>query len=217
MAHAAASSGRSDADVQLVAVTKYVGPEVIRALAAAGCRVLGESRPQPFWEKAAALADLHLQWQMIGHLQRNKVRRTLPLVTMLQSLDSPRLASAVDRVAGELSLRLPVLVEVNISGDAAKHGFTPERIEPFLAAAPQLACIEVRGLMGMASAAGGRDQARRDFSALRQLRDRLRPNCPQGVRLDELSMGMSGDYDIAIEEGATIVRVGSALYEGIPR
>ena len=215
IAEAAARSGRGPDEVRLVAVTKSVGEPVIRALVDAGCRLLGENRPQQLWQKAAGLADLPIDWHMIGHLQRNKVRRTLPLVRMLQSADSPALVEAVDRSAGELSLRLPILLEVNVSGETAKHGFAPEAVEPFLEELGRREHVEVRGLMCMAGLEGGLDAARRDFAALCQLRDRLRANCPERVGLDELSMGMSGDFEVAIREGATIVRVGSALFEGI--
>ena len=217
IAEAAARSGRTTEAITLVAVTKYVGPRKARAVVEAGCTVLGESRPQQFCEKAEALRDLPVKWHMIGHLQRNKVRRTLPLVSMIESADNRRLIGAIDRVAGELGLCVPILLEVNISGEAAKHGFAPDAVEPFLEALADLSHIEVRGLMGMAALHGGLDAARRDFAALRQLHERLRGNCPAGIALDELSMGMSRDYETAIEEGATIVRVGSALYEGVPR
>ena len=110
---------------------------------------------------------------------------------------------------------LPVLLEVNISGDASKHGFAPDEIAPFLTTAANYRHVSIRGLMGMSSLEGDLDDARREFAALRELRDRLRPNCPPGVALDELSMGMSGDFVPAIEEGATIVRIGSALFEGV--
>ncbi|MEE8451552.1 MAG: YggS family pyridoxal phosphate-dependent enzyme [Thermoguttaceae bacterium] len=217
IAEAASRSGRAADAITLVAVTKYVGPSEVRAVVEAGCTVLGESRPQQFCPKAEALDDLAVDWHMIGHLQRNKVRRTLPLVSMVQSADSRRLIEAIDRVAGELGLRMPVLIEVNISGETAKHGFAPDEVEPLLEELPGLSHVDVRGLMGMASLQGGPDTARRDFAAMRQLGDRLRKNRPPGITLDELSIGMSRDYETAIEEGATIVRVGSALYEGIPR
>jgi PLP dependent protein len=218
IAAAAARSGRAADDVTLVAVTKYVSAEVVRPLVAAGCLDLGESRPQLLWEKAASLADLPIRWHLIGHLQRNKVRRTLPLVTMIHSVDSARLLAAVDEEQGtgdEGRETVPVLLEVNVSGEAAKHGFGAEEIEPLLAELAGYRNIAVRGLMCMAGLEGGMESARRDFAALRQLRDRLRPRCPAGVALDDLSMGMSGDFEAAIEEGATIVRVGSALFEGI--
>jgi len=122
---------------------------------------------------------------------------------------------AVDRIAGELSLRPRVLLEVNTSGDATKHGFMPHELPQALPELAALSHVEVRGLMCMAGLETDAEAARRDFSALRELRDRLRGSCCDRVSLDELSMGMSGDYEVAIEEGATIVRVGSALFEGI--
>lgn len=224
IADAARRSGRSADDVTLLAVTKYVSSDVVRPLVDAGCRDLGESRPQLLWDKAAQLADLPIRWHLIGHFQRNKVRRTLPLVAMIHSVDSPRLLAAIDEemqsqgTAMQLPhqhLPLPVLLEVHISSDTAKHGFEPAEIEPFLAKAAEYRHVSVRGLMGMASLDGGFDAARREFAALRNLRDCLQPNCPDGVALNELSMGMSGDFEVAIEEGATIVRVGSALFEGV--
>jgi PLP dependent protein len=220
IADAAARSGRTASQIALVAATKYVLADVVRPLVAAGCLDLGESRPQQLWEKAAALADLPVRWHMIGHLQRNKVRRTLPLAAMIHSVDTPRLLVAIDDECGTLGGQramqpLPVLLEVNISREPAKHGFPPETIEPLLATLAGYRNVAVRGLMCMAGLEGGRDAARRDFAALRKLRDRLRLSSPPGVALDELSMGMSGDFEAAIEEGATIVRVGSALFEGV--
>ena len=213
IAEAARRSGRSADAVKLIAVTKYAGPDEIRALVAAGCTELGESRPQQLWERAAALGDLPVRWHMIGHLQRTKVERTLPLVTMVHSVDSVRLAEAIDGAAAALARRLPVLLEVNVSGEAAKHGFAFTEVEPLLPALLKLKNIEIRGLMCIAGLEGGDAAARRDFAALRTLRDRLQAICPAGMHLDELSMGMSGDFEIAIEEGATMVRVGSALFE----
>ncbi len=215
IASAAARSGRTADAVTLVAVTKFVGEAEIRVLVGAGCRVLGESRPQQLWDRAQALADLPIAWHMIGHLQRNKVRRTLPVIEMLESADRPSLVAAVDAEASQLGLRVPILLEGNVSGETNKHGFAPESIASYLDAVAALEHVEVRGLMCMAGLEGGLDAARRDFAALRELRDRLRGCCPATVKLDELSMGMSGDFEVAIEEGATIVRVGSALFEGI--
>lgn len=216
IADAARRSGRSPDDVLLVAVTKYVGVEIIEPLLEAGATVLGESRPQQFWPKAEALAGRPIRWHMIGQLQRNKIRRTLPLVEMIHSAESLRLLESIDRIAGELSLRIPVLLEANTSGDTTKHGFSADELAQTLPAMAELSNVEIRGLMCMAGLGTDAEGARDDFAALRQMRDRLRGDCPDTVRLDELSMGMSGDYEVAIEEGATIVRVGSALYEGIP-
>lgn len=215
IADAAARAGADPQRITLVAVTKYVGPAETRAVFEAGCTVLGESRPQQLWPKAEALADLPIEWQMIGHLQRNKIRRTLPLVKMIQSVDNLRSIETIDRIAGELSLQMPILLEVNISSDAQKHGFSPQRMKPLMGELGQFSNVKIQGLMCMASLAGGMDAARRDFSALRELRQRLAGDCPENVELRELSMGMSRDYEAAIAEGATIVRVGSALYDGI--
>ncbi len=215
IAEAAGRSGRAAGQVTLVAVTKFVGEAEIRALVAAGCTILGENRPQQLWDKAARLADLPIRWHLIGHLQRNKARRTLSLVAMIESADSPELVQALDRHAGELGSRVPILIEVNVSGDAAKHGFTAESAARFLPDLGNFEHVDVRGLMCMASLEGGLDAARRDFARLRELRDRLRADCPERVRLEELSMGMSGDFEVAIEEGATMIRIGSALFEGV--
>lgn len=214
IAAAAARSGRPADAVRLVAVTKYVDLEQIRAVASAGCHELGESRPQQLWERATALGEAAVRWHMIGHLQRNKVRRTLPLVELVHSVDSLALLEAIDRIAGELALRTNVLLEVNVSGEGSKDGLEPDGVESLLVEAARLAHVQVRGLMCMAALEGGQDAARRDFAALRELRDRLCTRLPEGVCLGELSMGMSGDYEVAIEEGATTVRVGSALFAG---
>jgi pyridoxal phosphate enzyme (YggS family) len=215
IAEAARASGREADAVRLVAVTKYVGLPETAALLAAGCRELGESRPQALWEKAPALAGEQVNWHLIGHLQRNKIRRTLPLVSLIHSADSERLIRALHEEATALGRRAAILLEVNVSGDAAKHGFAPAELERLLPTLPQFAGVEVRGLMTMAAREGGEAVARRNFADLRALRDRLRTNCPAEIRLDELSMGMSGDYEAAIREGATLVRVGSALFEGV--
>jgi len=211
----AARSGRSADAVRLVAVTKYVGPDLIRPLVEAGCVELGESRPQALWDKAAALGDLDVRWHLVGHLQRNKVRRTLPLVSLVHSVDSLRLVDAIESDAAALSRSVSVLLEVNVSGDAAKHGVLPQDAEPLLVHAAAQSHVEVCGLMTMARLEGDVSAARGDFARLRTLRDRLAGVCPDNARLDELSMGMSGDFVEAIEEGATIVRIGSALFEGI--
>ncbi len=216
IAAAADAAGRSADDVTLLAVTKYVGLPEVRALVAGGCHELGESRPQALWEKAAESLG-PVRWHLIGHLQRNKVRRTLPDVAMIHSVDSERLLGAIDEAAADLDRPVRVLLEVNTSGDEAKHGWSPDQLRLFFPTLVRFTRIEIRGLMTMASRAGGTDVARANFAALRELRDELRDACPDGCVLDELSMGMSGDLEAAIAEGATIVRVGSALFEGLRR
>ncbi|HEY2828130.1 MAG TPA: YggS family pyridoxal phosphate-dependent enzyme [Pirellulales bacterium] len=216
---AALRSGRSPGEVTLVAVTKYVSAAVAQQLGPLGCHDLGESRPQQLWAKAESLHAANqsgsIHWHLIGHLQRNKVDRTLPLVSLIHSGDSLRLIQAVDEAALALNRCIPTLIEVNVSGDPAKHGFKPAEVEPAFASMAALSSLEIRGLMCMASREGDLDQARREFASLRELRDQLRQVAPPNINLRELSMGMSGDFEVAIEEGATIVRIGSALFEEI--
>jgi hypothetical protein len=215
IAAAAARSGRGTECVTLVGVTKYVEPSVARLLVEAGLNTLGESRPQQLWQKAESLNDLQVSWHLIGHLQRNKVKRILPLVACIHSVDSLRLLQEISREAVAMQRTANVLLEVNISGDTSKTGLQPDEIEPLFPEITKQPNVRVLGLMTMASLEGGTDRARHDFVALRLLRDCLAPKCPDNAVLKELSMGMSGDYEVAIEEGATIVRVGSALFEGI--
>ena len=215
MADAAVSASRRPEEVQLVGVTKYVGPAEAAALLTAGCPQLGESRPQQLWDKAVEPSLADARWHMIGHLQRNKVRRTLPAVDLIHSVDSLRLVKAIDGVAREIGKRTRVLLEVNCSGDTEKHGLTADGLKELLSQLATLSHVEVCGLMTMAAREGDNRVAAKNFAALRQLRDAIRGDCPPQVRLAELSMGMSHDFEIAIREGATIVRVGSLLFEGI--
>ncbi len=197
IAAAAARAGR-EYPPRLIAVTKYVDPEIARVLVDLGLDELAESRPQELWRKAEALANLKVQWHLIGHLQRNKVKRTLPLVAVIQSVDSLRLLQEISSEAVTQSLVADVLLEINTSGDQAKHGFKPHEIEPLFPEVAKLPRVCVLGLMTMASLEGGLDVARRNFAALRALSEKLKPNCPTNVAMIELSMGMSGDYEVAI-------------------
>jgi len=216
IAAAARRAGRDPDEIAMVAVTKYVNNSIIRLLAAAGCRDFGESRPQQLWQKGEALSDLSIRWHLVGHLQRNKIKRTLPWVSLIHSADSRSLLLELNRHGMEMGRRIPVLLEVNVSGDRAKHGFAPEGMEGALAEFAGAAGLEIRGLMAMAGMDHRGSAARSDFRQLRTLAERLRDSAQSGLTLDDLSMGMSGDFEEAIEEGATIVRVGSALFEGIP-
>jgi pyridoxal phosphate enzyme (YggS family) len=218
IARAAEQAGRSPDEVTLVGVTKYVGLREVLDLVAAGCIELGESRTQELWSKAGELASASgtstaVRWHLVGHLQRNKVRRTLPLVHLIHSIDSERLLNAINSEAESQSTdAVRVLIEVNTSGDSAKHGVTPDEVEQLLVAAGRFSRVKICGLMTMAALEGGPEVAAHNFATLRELRDRLRPAAPDCVSLDELSMGMSGDFEEAIRAGATIVRVGSALW-----
>ncbi|MDZ4658820.1 MAG: YggS family pyridoxal phosphate-dependent enzyme [Bythopirellula sp.] len=212
IADAAHSVGRSPDEVQLVAVSKYVGVAETAALLAAGCPILGESRPQQLWDKAAEPTLAGAQWHLIGHLQRNKVRRTVAVADLIHSVDSLRLLETINECAAELNRPTRVLLEVNCSGDAAKHGLSAEELRRILPEFPRLEHVTVCGLMTMAALEGGETVAATNFASLRELRDAVQPECPPGVTLSELSMGMSHDFEAAIREGATLVRVGSLLF-----
>jgi len=199
--------GRSPADVTLVAVTKTVSSDVARALVAAGAVDLGENRVQELENKAEALRDLPVRWHMIGHLQRNKVRKVLPIVQIIHSVDSLRLAQEIHEQAARLGLKARVLIEMNVSGEASKFGLRPEELAPLLKEIAPMGNIVVEGLMTMPPIAADPELSRPYFKRLRGLRD--------GHGLKHLSMGMSQDYAVAGEEGATFVRVGTALFRGL--
>jgi pyridoxal phosphate enzyme (YggS family) len=207
-------AGRDRAEVTLVAVTKTVPPEVAAELVRLGVTDLGESRPQELWRKAAALPQT-IRWHLIGHLQRNKIDRTLPLVTLIHSVDSLRLLAALEEEAARLGRTVPVLLEVNASGEASKHGFAPADVPGLAAPLAGLRHLQVRGLMTMAAPLDDPQQCRPTFAALRGLRDRLRGELGPPHSLEHLSMGMSNDFEVAVEEGATLVRIGSVLFEGL--
>ncbi len=215
---ATTKAGREPASVQVVGVSKYVDAATTQLLRQAGCQELGESRPQALWDKATALEDFDCHWHMIGSLQRNKLRRTVGLVTLIHSVDSQRLAEAIAAAAAETPAgQVAGLVEVNVSGDTNKHGFSPAELLPALEQMAPLDGLAIKGLMTMASQGSSPAQAQSEFAQLRQLRDRLlEQGLPAGISLNELSMGMSGDFPQAIAEGATIIRVGSRLFSHQP-
>ena len=209
IAHAARASGRIADDVELVAVSKTHPPETVQTLAAAGQNVFGESRVQEARAKIAQLSG-RLQWHFIGHLQKNKIRAALPLFELFHSIDSLELARQIQRIADEDGQRPRVLLEVNVAGEANKFGFPPEGISSQIEEILALDRLDVVGLMAMAPLAPEPENSRPYFARLRALRDRLQNDA--GVGLPHLSMGMSNDYLVAIEEGATLVRVGSAIF-----
>ena len=210
---AASRASRSSNDVAMVAVTKYVGVEATHAALTAGCAILGESRPQPLWEKAAALEDQRPRWHLIGHLQRNKVDKTIRHCELIHSVDSLRLLDAIEEASAKQNRVTEILLEANVSGDESKHGWGVEGMPKALDRAVEKPHIRVRGVMTMAARSGGLESARVNFQTLRVLFDDLKKNAPDCFT--EISMGMSGDFEVAIEEGATLVRVGSALWKGV--
>ncbi|MFL5341652.1 MAG: YggS family pyridoxal phosphate-dependent enzyme [Gemmataceae bacterium] len=208
IAAACARSGRLRDDVTLVAVTKSVGVEIAAMLPELGVVDLGESRPQELWRKASALPT-DVRWHLIGHLQRNKIEKTLPLVHLIHSVDSERLLGALDHEAGKLGRIASVLLEVKLSREAAKTGLPTDVLPAVVQRLPAFKNISVRGLMTMAALEG---DPRATFAELRNWATRL--SGPQSM--SELSMGMTNDFEVAVEEGATLVRIGSALFEGLP-
>jgi len=214
IAAAAARSGRDPGSVTLVAVTKRNPPAMVRPLVDLGVEDLGENYPQELWGKAEALAGLPVRWHLIGHLQGNKARKTLPMVRIIHGVDSLKLLRALDGLAPTLADPPPAAcLQVNASGEDSKHGWDPDAILGDAEAIAACRRVPVLGLMTIAGYGTTNEEARPTFARLRELRDRLR--AATGLGLPFLSMGMSGDYEAAIEEGATHVRVGSALFEGV--
>ena len=220
---ALSAAGRPTGSVKIVAVSKYVDAALTWRLVEAGCLELGESRPQVIWQKHQSFIDEHadaaalpnVSWHMIGHMQRNKVARTLPLISWLHSLDSLRLAEAISMEAVKQSLRTKCLLEVNATSDATKTGLPFDQAAPAMEQILSLPGIEVCGLMSMSTEGAPSDQARREFESVRLLRDELQTQFGSACNLQELSMGMSGDFPQAIAAGATMIRVGSLLWSDI--
>lgn len=209
VADSADCSGRTPDDVTIVAVTKTVGITDIRQAIEAGINDMGENRVQEFLGKYGLFPDV--RWHFIGSLQTNKVKDVVGRAYLIHSVDSLRLLEAIDRRAAEAGVVQPVLLQVNVSGEASKHGLTPDELSEVLIDASHMENVEVRGLMTMAPFGRPEDQ-RWVFRDLKELRDSLREMPLNGVELDELSMGMTNDFRVAIEEGATIVRVGRAIF-----
>ena len=214
---AAFRAGRPPESVALMAVSKTFPAESIREAHAAGLRLFGENRVQEFASKAGAVQSLAgARFHMIGHLQSNKAAKAAEFFHAVDSVDSLRLVEKLNEAAGKLGKKLGVLIEVNVGGEAAKSGIAPDspELEAILHAAPSLANLEVRGLMTVPPFSEDPEDARAYFRRLRELRDRLAGQNANGLQLTELSMGMSHDFEVAIEEGSTCVRVGTAIFGG---
>jgi pyridoxal phosphate enzyme (YggS family) len=207
-------AGRSRSEVLMVAVTKSVPLEVAALLPELGIVDLAENRPQAFWERAAALPKA--RWHFIGHLQRNKIERTIPFVHLLHSVDSLRLLQSLETEAAKRNQTLNVLLEINASREANKQGFAPDDLAKLSPEVAKLKHVVIRGLMAMAAATDNPEETRPTFALARQCRDTLRSVLAPPHDLVNLSMGMSNDFEVAIEEGATLVRLGSVIFEGLP-
>ncbi len=212
---AARRGGRRPEEIALMAVSKTFSPQRIREAYDAGLRLFGENRVQEFAGKAEAVRDLRsAEWHMIGHLQSNKAAKAAELFAAVDSVDSLRLAQKLDTSAQQLRKKLGVLIEINVGGEAAKSGVAPDssEFEGILRAAPELEHLEFRGLMAIPPFTEDPQQARPYFRGLRELRDNIASRQLPSVRMDVLSMGMSHDFEVAIEEGSTCVRVGLAIF-----
>jgi pyridoxal phosphate enzyme (YggS family) len=215
IAAAARRAGRSPDDITLMAVSKTHPPESIREAYDAGVRVFGENRVQEFAGKLDALRGLRdCEWHLIGHLQTNKSAKAVELFHSLDSVDSLKLAEKLDAAARKVGRTLPVLIEINVGGEAAKSGVAPDSsaLEELMIAAPRLESLSFRGLMTLPPWTDDPQDSRRYFRKLRDLRDAMAARKLPGVSLDELSMGMSQDFEVAVEEGSTCVRVGTAIF-----
>ncbi len=210
---ACARVGRDPATVRLLPVSKTIDAARIRMVYAAGCHFLGENKVQEAHAKWESMADLgDLRWSVIGHLQTNKAKLVASFASEFQALDSLRLAAALDRRLQAEGRSLDVFVQVNSSGEASKYGLPPGEVGAFLHGLPAFSSLRVRGLMTLAALSADAARVRACFVLMRSLRDRLREDAPAGVEMEALSMGMSGDFEVAIEEGATVVRVGQAIF-----
>ena len=209
-------AGRDSDDVTLVCVTKYAQPEWIDGLLECGELVLGENRPQQLEQRASRFSD-RIQWHLIGQLQRNKVRRTLAVASMIHSVDSMKLLERIDAIANDDGRHPAVLLQVNISGEDSKGGFTSEMLHDAWSRIHSLESVNVRGLMTMAPLSDDPRTSRDIFDRLHQLARKLRTDRvgQGGESLTELSMGMSNDFEVAVEAGATMIRLGRTLFEGL--
>ncbi|MCI0665222.1 MAG: YggS family pyridoxal phosphate-dependent enzyme [Acidobacteria bacterium] len=218
IAAACARSDREASEVALVGVTKTVVPELIRAAIEEGLIMVGENRVQEAAGKISELkeitSDYNVEWHLIGHLQSNKARRAVELFDAIQTIDSLKLAERLDNIAGESGKRLPVFIEVNLGNEVSKSGIPPREALPLSEQVTKFANLELRGLMAVPPFLDNPQDVRQFFRRLRELRDEARRIGIVGEKFKELSMGMTNDFEVAIEEGATLVRIGTALFGG---
>nr|WP_162138702.1 YggS family pyridoxal phosphate-dependent enzyme [Gordonia hirsuta] len=209
---AAQRVGRDPAQIRLLPVSKTVPADRVRLAIEAGCTMLGENKVQEAKAKAADLADTGVAWSLIGHLQTNKAKDVAAFADEFQALDSLRVARALDRRLQAAGRQLDVLVQVNTSAEEQKYGLAPDEVDTFLRDLAEFETLRVRGLMTLALFTDDTERIRACFRRLRAVRDRVRAEDPALLGPGELSMGMSGDYELAVEEGSTCVRVGQAIF-----
>jgi pyridoxal phosphate enzyme (YggS family) len=212
ISRAAGRVGRDPRSIRLVAISKTFPAVLVRAAAASGQLDFGENKVQEALPKIAATADLPLTWHLVGHLQSNKVRKAVTAFDVVHSVDDGTLLTKLDAAAVHANRRLDVLVQIDLAGEASKHGARPENLEPLIRAALECRAIRLTGLMLLPPALADPESVRPYFVRLRHLRDELVARGIPARHLAELSMGMSQDFEVAVEEGATLVRVGSAIF-----
>lgn len=204
--------GRDPASVRLLPVTKTVSAERLRIAYAAGCVEMGENKIQEAREKSEVLQDLNIKWSIIGHLQTNKAKYLARFANEFQALDSLKVAEELDKRLQNEGRAIDVYVQVNSSGEISKFGLPPEAVKDFVKQLPVFSSLRIKGLMTLAIFSSDHDRVRQCFIRMREIQAVLRQEAPVGMSFEELSMGMSGDYELAIAEGATVVRVGQAIF-----
>jgi pyridoxal phosphate enzyme (YggS family) len=209
---AAAAVGRSAGEIRLVAASKTFPPPAIREAVAAGVSDIGENYIQEARDKYAALQGTPVRWHFIGHLQTNKAKYAVRMFDLIHTVDSYRLAFELDRCAQKIKKVQSVLIQVNVAGEASKSGVAPEEALPLIRRVAALEHVAVQGLMTLPPYFNAPEKVRPFFAALRRLRDRIAAERLETTGLKELSMGMTGDFEAAVAEGATLVRIGTAIF-----
>ena len=212
IAAACIRAGRESSSVRLLPVTKTVSAERLRLAYAAGCLEMGENKIQEAREKSETLKDLNIKWAIIGHLQTNKAKYLARFANEFQALDSLKVAAELDKRLQTEGRSMDVYVQVNSSNESSKFGLAPDDVRAFVDQLPNYSSLRIKGLMTLAIFSTDHNRVRECFIKMRTIRDMLRQEAPAGLSFEELSMGMSGDYELAIEEGATVVRVGQAIF-----
>jgi len=211
---AALKANRSPEDIKLVAVTKTATVEQIKEAISAGVKTIGENKVQEAKGKYQVLsADIaDIEWHLVGHLQTNKVKYAIEIFDLIHSVDSIKLAEEIDKRSLQFGIMTNILVEVNVSGEETKYGIKPEEVEPFLKEISEFSRIKVRGLMTIAPIAEDKEEVRPYFRKLRELSEKIENKNIKNVKMDYLSMGMTDDFEVAIEEGANMVRIGRGIF-----
>ncbi len=212
---ASSRSRHNQGPIELVISTKYVEAQIIKVLYELGISCVGENRLQDTERKSKTLNDLDLHWHMFGHLQRNKVKKAIRIFDLIHSVENTRLAEEINKESLKLNKKTRILVEINVSGEESKYGLSPDDVIPFMYELSKMEGISVEGLMTMAPIVDDPEECRPVFRGLRGQSERIKEKNIYGIEMKYLSMGMTQDFEVAIEEGANMVRIGSAVFKGI--